>query len=144
MMESFWQDHAQWIGWLSAISLALFVGTLLALPPLVARIPEDYFARRRRARFLRQGSRRWLGYAALAGKNLMGGLLVLAGLAMLVLPGQGVVTILSGLLLLDFPGKFRLERSLVRQPAVMKALNWIRLRRGVPPLQPPPPRRTGT
>lgn len=138
-MESFWQEHAEWIGWLSALSLVLFAGTLLALPPLVARIPEDYFVRRRRARLLRQGSRPWLGYVVLAGKNLSGVVLVLAGLAMLVLPGQGVVTILAGLLLLDFPGKFRLERSLVRQPAVLKALNWIRLRRGRPPLQAPPP-----
>lgn len=59
---------------------------------------------------------------------------------MLVLPGQGLVTILAGLLLLDFPGKFKLERALVRQPAVMNALNWIRVRRGRPPLQVPPPR----
>jgi hypothetical protein len=139
-MELFWQQHAGWIGWLSAISLALFVGTLIALPPLVARIPEDYFVRRRRTRLLRQGSRRWLGYMVLAGKNVFGGFLVLSGFAMLVLPGQGLVTILAGLLLLDFPGKFKLERALVRQPAVMNALNWIRVRRGRPPLQVPPPR----
>jgi len=140
-METFWQLHAGWIGWLTAISAVMFVATLVALPPLIVRIPEDYFVRRRRARLLRQGSRPWLGYLVLAGKNLAGGLLVLAGIAMLVLPGQGVVTILVGLLLLDFPGKFRLERRIVRQPAVMKALNWIRQRRGQPPLQPPPARR---
>ncbi|HMO03386.1 MAG TPA: PGPGW domain-containing protein [Kiritimatiellia bacterium] len=141
-MESFWQAHAGWIGWLTVISMVLFVATLVALPPVIARIPADYFVRRRRARLLRQGPKRWLGYLVLVGKNLAGGLLVLAGLAMLVLPGQGVVTILAGLLLLDFPGKFRLERRLVRQPAVMKALNWIRRQRGQLPLIPPPVRRS--
>ena len=56
---------------------------------------------------------------------------------MLVTPGQGVLTILAGLLLMNFPGKYRLERWLVMRPGVMRALNWLRARRGQTPFEIP-------
>jgi hypothetical protein len=49
-------------------------------------------------------------------------------------PGQGILTILIGVMLLDFPGKRRLERWLVRRPAVFKGINRIRARFDKPPL----------
>ena len=52
---------------------------------------------------------------------------------MLVLPGQGILTILAGIMLLDFPGKHRLLRWIVAHPQVLRTLNWLR-RRGHPPL----------
>ena len=60
---------------------------------------------------------------------------MLAGLAMLVLPGQGLLTILIGLMLLDFPGKRRLERRIVARPAILAMLNRMRARRGRDPLR---------
>ena len=75
--------------------------------------------------------------AALVFKNTLGAVLVLGGLAMLVLPGQGVLSILIGTSLLSLPGKRRLERWIVRSRAVMRGLNWIRRRAGQPPLEPP-------
>jgi hypothetical protein len=54
----------------------------------------------------------------------------LMGVAMLVLPGQGVLTIITGLLLLDFPGKYRFERWLVRRGPVLRGVNWLRDRAG--------------
>jgi hypothetical protein len=68
-------------------------------------------------------------------KNLFGAILVLAGLSMLLLPGQGILTILVGLMFLDFPGKFAMERRLVRQRPVITAINWMRRRANRPPLQ---------
>ena len=56
---------------------------------------------------------------------------------MLVLPGQGVLTIVIGLLLMEFPGKTRLERWLVGRPSVLEFVNRMRTRRGRPPLQAP-------
>jgi hypothetical protein len=67
----------------------------------------------------------------------LGILLVLAGIMMLVLPGQGILAMLIGIGLMDFPGKFRLERWFARQPAVFKSLNWIRTRAGHAPLLDP-------
>ena len=60
--------------------------------------------------------------------------LVLMGLAMLVLPGQGVLTLLIGISLLDFPGKRKLEKKIVRAPTVHRAIDAIRRRAGQPPL----------
>ena len=51
---------------------------------------------------------------------------LVAGIAMLVLPGQGVLTIVIGIMLLDFPGKYRFERRLVAYGPVLKAINGIR------------------
>ena len=59
-------------------------------------------------------------------KNLVGGLFVAAGIVMLFMPGQGILTILIGLSLLDLPGKRAFERRLVGSPAVFEAINVIR------------------
>lgn len=64
----------------------------------------------------------------------MGLLLLLAGVIMLVTPGQGVITVLIGLILMDFPGKYGLERKLVTQPAVLRSINWLRAKADQPPL----------
>jgi len=68
-------------------------------------------------------------------KNAAGVVFVLAGLAMLVLPGQGILTILIGLTLVNFPGKRSLEKRIVRQEKVCFAINWMRSRAGRPPLK---------
>jgi hypothetical protein len=40
-------------------------------------------------------------------------------------------------MLVDFPGRRRLEKSLARRPAVLAAANGIRARFDRPPLDPP-------
>jgi hypothetical protein len=117
----------------------MFVGTLIVVPWLVVRIPADYFVRRQAAHEHRKDWHPWLRIGLLVVKNLCGVALVLAGIAMLLLPGQGILTILIGLTLLDFPGKFALEQKLARQPAVFGAMNWIRAKAGRPSLAAPPP-----
>jgi hypothetical protein len=75
---------------------------------------------------------------ALAGaKNLLGGILVLAGLIMLLTPGQGLLTLLAGLVIMNYPGKFALERWLITRPLVLPAVNRLRRRRSHPPLRAP-------
>jgi hypothetical protein len=51
-----------------------------------------------------------------------------------VLPGQGLLTIVVGLLLIDFPGKYSLERRLAGQSHVFRMLNWIRRKHQCAPL----------
>jgi hypothetical protein len=70
-------------------------------------------------------------------KNLVGVALLLAGLVMLVTPGQGLLTIVVGLTLLSFPGKARLERWIATRPAVWRAINWMRQRAGRDTLEHP-------
>ena len=54
---------------------------------------------------------------------------------MLVLPGQGLLTIVTGLILINYPGKYKLEKKLVAMPSVFKALNWIRDKANKPRLK---------
>jgi uncharacterized membrane protein YbaN (DUF454 family) len=64
--------------------------------------------------------------------------LLVAGVLMLVLPGQGLLTVFIALVLLDFPGKFRFERWLVQRRSVGRALQWMRRHGGAPPFEIPP------
>lgn len=114
-------------------SLVLFIVSLAVIPWLVTKIPADYFHEERRRRDARR--ERSLPLQLLLGfKNLCGCMLILLGLVMLVLPGQGILTIVIGLFLMNFPGKYRLERSLVSRPKVLDSLNWIRAKAQKPPL----------
>jgi hypothetical protein len=75
------------------------------------------------------------GLALLVAKNVCGLILILAGVVMLVLPGQGMLTIVLGIMLLNFPGKYRLERRVARMRPVARSINWMRARAGHPPLK---------
>lgn len=111
----------------------MFVGTLILMPYLIVRIPEDYFIRRPVLDWT--GRHPLLHIVLVILKNLLGGILLLAGVAMLLLPGQGLLTILMGLLMIDFPNKRRWEARLFRVKSVQNAANWIRRRYGHPPLK---------
>ena len=129
-----WQ---QLLVWTSAASLLAVLLTLAGVPWVVGRLPADYFTRRRRSAWRRSAGVPGYAHVLAILKNAFGALLVLLGIVMLVTPGQGVLTILAGLLLMNFPGKYRLERALVMRPGVLRALNWLRARRGQPPFEPP-------
>ncbi len=127
------QNMVLW--WLALGSAITFIGTLVLVPILVVRIPEDYFVSRKRSRSSWRSMHPVPGLALLVAKNVCGALLVLAGLAMLVLPGQGILTIVLGIMLLNFPGKYRFERRLARLRLVSRSINWMRNRAGYPPLK---------
>lgn len=113
----------------------MFVATLVAVPIVVLRIPVDYFSRPERGSRLLLYRHPVPGLIVLILKNLLGLILLVAGIAMLVLPGQGLLTIVIALTLLNFPGKYHLERWVVSRPPVFRAINWIRRWRGVPELE---------
>jgi hypothetical protein len=63
-------------------------------------------------------------------RNLAGLALLAAGIAMLVLPGQGLLTMLLGLSFMDFPGKHALLERAIACPKLQHALNWLRRKEG--------------
>jgi hypothetical protein len=129
-MTEFYHQHETHFWYLAVLSAVTFVGSLIAVPWLVARIPADYFTPERRQPAPWRDRHPAVRLALLLLKNLFGVVFVLAGVVMLFLPGQGLITIVVGILLLDFPGKFRFERWLVRHPAILRPINWIRRRAG--------------
>lgn len=135
MLDALWQwceANSAVLGWLFALSLGSLLLTIVLLPVVVVRLPADHFVADRHERLARRGFFAWCWRI---GKNLLGAVFALAGVAMLLLPGQGLLTILIGLLLLDFPGKRALELRLLRRPALRGFLDRMRQRRGVPPFQ---------
>jgi hypothetical protein len=110
------------------VSLALVSFVLVKLPATYFHTSHsrDFWVDRNRAV-------RWSG---LVLKNLVGLILVVLGVIMSLpgVPGQGILTILLGLIMLDIPGKRPLETSLVKRPKVLRSINSLRERFGKPPL----------
>jgi len=119
---------------LGAISVVSFITILIVVPILLVRLPVDYFMLQRRRQ---RDSLGLVGWLLRICKNVIGIILVGAGVVMLFLPGQGILTILVGLMITDFPGKHSLERWIIRRPNVGEAINWIRKNAGKPPLKLP-------
>ena len=120
------------LGILAGTSLATFIISLLLIPVVVARLPQDCFLKLRHPATAKPP----LNVARivlLALRNVFGMILLLAGIVMLFLPGQGLLTILLGILLLSIPGKSRLVLSLTASPASRRGLDWLRRKSGKPP-----------
>ena len=128
------ESHRQLLVWVGVGSLGIFIISLLCLPWLVAKIPEDYFVPKKRKPTNWKSQHPVVRLLTLVGKNLLGISLIMAGLLMLFLPCQGILTLVTGLLLTDYPGKFRLERKIVSTPAILNGLNWLRAKAKKPPL----------
>lgn len=141
---SFFNSLIEWcksndtlLGWVFAGSVAMFALTPIAVGCALVRLPCDYFRNERRRPLGSWVKRPAPRLALLIGKNLLGVVLLVAGLLMLFVPGQGLLTIAVGLVLTDFPGKFRLERWIVRRPSVWRSINWLRRRAGRAPMEQP-------
>lgn len=67
-------------------------------------------------------------YVVKIAKVILGVFLLLCGIVMLVLPGQGLITIVIGLSLIPFPGKTKIEQNLLSRKSVRSSLNWIRIK----------------
>ncbi len=128
------QTHAAATWWLAGLSALAFVATLIIVPIIVVRIPADYFEHSSRHRAPWADRHVVVRVLLLVAKNVLGGLLVVVGIAMLVFPGQGLLTIAIGLMFIDFPGKYHVERWIVARKPVLQAINWLRRRAGYTPL----------
>jgi hypothetical protein len=128
------QGGSWWVG--VAIWIGMFVASIGLVTFVVVRWPADHFKPIHPAAFWhnRHPIIRALGLAA---KHLAGILLIVLGFLMSLpgIPGQGFLTMLIGLTLVDFPGKRNLERRIVARPAIHKAINALRARFGRPALE---------
>lgn len=115
--------------WISLLSVAGLLFSIVLIILVLAFLPEDYFISPQR-NSLRNAYNSPIKAIGIVIKNILGLLLVAIGILLLVLPGQGVLTILLGLVLLDFPGKYKFERKIIKRPRILRQVNRLRKRLG--------------
>ena len=133
MFYEFLSDYKIYLVWLGTLSFVIFIFSLLTIKWLVALIPSDYFIQKNNSEFRSNYPIFWL--ASIIIKNLIGYTLIIGGILMLVLPGQGLFTIFIGLMLSNYPGKFYIERKFIAIPSVLKTINWLRKKSNTPSIK---------
>ena len=126
-------NYKNFILWLGSISFLVFIFSLISIKWLVALIPSDYFIEDKRNKYQSSYPLTWL--ISIIIKNVVGYILIIGGILMLVLPGQGLFTIIIGLMLSNYPGKYFIERKFIAIPSVLKTINWLRKKSNKPPLE---------
>ncbi len=128
-----------WNGWhLAMATVGLGVATaivsLVVVGFVLARLPADFFVNPEARRPIDRHP--VLKVLLCIFRNVFGYFLIVLGVALSLpgVPGQGVLTILMGVLLIDFPGKHHAERWLLMRRGVLTAVNKFRARLGRPPL----------
>ena len=122
------------VTWLALLSLLTFILSLISLPYIIRRIPSDYFLK------LSKEQPKVKGYdiksvLIILFRNIFGFFLLLAGVAMLFLPGQGLITILVSLIFMDFPEKKRIVTYLTGKKSIQKSIDWIRKKANKKPIK---------
>ena len=122
--------------WALGVWVAMTAAALGIAAAVVVSLPPDFF---RDAAPRAAGTWGW-GTLRRVARDAVGVLLILVGLVLSIpgVPGQGVITILAGVLLVDFPGRHRVACALARVPGVLATMNGIRRWLHRPPLLPPP------
>jgi hypothetical protein len=112
---------------IAIVSVVAFVLGVVVTPLVLIRLPADYFIRRDSSppRALTAGR-----VLVMVVRNVLGALLILLGVLLLVLPGQGLITLLVGVFVLDFRGKRKWEQRIVARPGVLRFINRLRQRAG--------------
>jgi len=128
------REHEDWLAWIGFASLATVIISAIAVPILIRRMPSDYFLEDSAGSEWMRRQHPVLRVTFLILKNLFGAVLVVGGLIMFLTPGQGILTLVAGILLLNFPGKRRFEVWLMSRKPVNRAVDWIRRRAGRPPI----------
>ena len=118
------------------IFVASFLINLAIVSGILVKLPADHFNKKRKTKFW-SGPNPALHAAKVIGKNIAGVLLVALGVVLSLpgVPGQGLLTILLGIMLLDFPGRERLEQKLLSKPSIVNTINRLRARFDKPPLE---------
>jgi len=114
--------------WLFLTSIISFFVVLILVPVILARLPTDYFLLPKKQYDIRLKSMSVSWLLLFLARNLIGAVFIIIGILMLVLPGQGILTIVVGLAMTEFPGKYQTERWIISRPIVLALVNWVRLK----------------
>ena len=113
-----------------------FTLSLVIVGIVMVKIPENYFSSHYQRDFMPNS--RWIvRWGAVVAKNILGVCLIVLGIILSLpgVPGQGILTILLGLIMIDIPGKRPLEARIIKRPTVLAAINRLREKYGKPALE---------
>lgn len=102
---------------------------------IMVQIPANYFHSDYEHHFLTDKNP-ILRWTVIIIKNIIGVILILLGIVMMFpgVPGPGVLTVLIGLILIDLPGKRKIEALIINRPTILNAVNNLRTRYNKEPL----------
>ncbi len=115
----FIEDH--WIA-LSLINLSLFIGFIIIVIYAFSSLPNDYW--------LEKDDGHFSSPLVKVVRNLIALPVLLMGILMLFLPGQGLLTVLLALLISDFEYKRELVQKIIAQKKVRDSLDSLRTKMG--------------
>ena len=136
-ITTFFEEYHFALGMLAGFSVIMFFAGILSLPLLVSFIPTDYFRYAEPYRVRHTFKHPVIRLSIIIAKNILGWLLIITGAILLILPGQGLITLIAGLILINFPGKRKVERKLVSNPRLLHVINWLRSKHNKQPLLAP-------
>ena len=133
-LQAAWlEQHSGTLTTIALLSFLLLIASLLATPWILAKLPANYFVLPPK-----QVPLTTFRVALSIIKTAFGLLLIMAGFMMFFTPGPGLVSVVLGIALCEFPGKHSLLKRVIRMPSVFSALNWIRAKAKKPPFELPP------
>ena len=108
------------------VAFIAFLLSLILIPLIILSIPSDYFTHPKRQKYFPERYPPLVQWIFIILKNLTGIVLIIAGIIMLFIPGQGILTIIAGLFFVNFPYKYQIEKWFISRPIVFESLNKLR------------------
>jgi len=124
LLTNFFTTAKPYLELLAGFSIFTFFASLIIIPWYIGRLPQNYFQQLTHTPLTKDYDIAMA--AALVFRNIAGAILLISGVLMLFLPGQGILTILIGLLCMSFPGKRKLIMYLISLKSLQCSLNWTR------------------
>ena len=127
-MIEFVRHHEDLFLWLTIASVIFLIVSPLIVSWMVIQLPSDYFSYPTRQKYQWDNQVPIIRWGWIFLKNIFGVMFVIGGIAMLVLPGQGILTIIVGLFLMDFPYKYKVESWIIKRTVILKTVNRLRVK----------------
>ena len=134
-MLAFFNTHEAFFFWITLIGSVGLIGSLIVVPWILIKIPSDYFYADKRKKCLWGHCPPMIRSLLLIIKNILGVLLVLSGIIMLFIPGQGMLTMIAGIVLMDFPYKYTMMRKIIKNSKILRFINRVRKKANQEPLK---------
>ncbi len=131
-MNEFVEHLAPYIKLLGGISLITFLVSFFIIPWFIGKLPDDYFLRLSQSNLSKVEKKSLYGVFLLVIKNLFGFFFLASGFIMLFIPGQGILTMVMGILLINVPGKKSFLMKIISQESIRDSLNWLRKKSNKP------------